>query len=130
MKLFTYALIIGSIVNAFYFNHFASKIIRKHLTITCLCNNDRPKTFYPLSKIYHEQYLKRLITKNITDYINHPILHNIHKKRKYSNNYTNNDLDDNDEDGDDLDDEDAEDLDDSDLEMDATGLRVALGKAG
>ena len=117
MKLFTYALIIGSIVNAFYFNHFASKITRKHLTITCLSNNDRPKTFYPLSKIYHEQYLKRLITKNITDYINHPILHNIHKKRKYSNNYTNNDLDDNDEDGDDLDDEDAEDLDE-DLEMD------------
>jgi len=116
MKLLIHStLFISCIVKAFYFNHFSSKNIRKHLTITCLTNNDRPRTFYPLSKIYHEEYLRRLNSKNITEYI---IKQKLHKKRKYSNNYINNDEDDKQDNNEKHDDLDDDDLDDDDLEMD------------
>lgn len=65
MNLIIRLILLTSIVNAFYFPQFQT--VRKSSAIHSIVRtSNKGRTFYPLSRIYHEEYLKRLQSNNIT----------------------------------------------------------------
>jgi len=108
---FNILLFIG-VVNAFIFPKIF-RTTREPITALYFSQYPRKQPSYPLSRIYHEQYLKRIQSRNTTDPLNKPTLRKIKRDREFKSNYY---ADDNNE-------EDEEEEED-DLEMDEEEMAI------
>jgi cell division protease FtsH len=96
------------LANAFIFPHF---IQPKHTILNLSKYPKREHSVYPLSKVYHDQYMRRLHSGNYTNYNNdNPIIKKIKRDRDFKRNYYK-------EDDSDDDDEDEYDMDDEEIAM-------------
>ena len=103
---FNILLLLG-LTNAIIFPKFF-RSTREPITTVFFTNYQRPKTSYPLSRIYHEQYLRRLQSRNNTESQNNPVLRKIKRDREFKSNYYNEEEEEHDDDDDDLEMDDEE----------------------
>ena len=85
------------LANAFIFPRFMQS---KHTVLNLSKYPKRQNSVYPLSKVYHDQYMRRLHSGNFTSFNNrNPIIKKIKRDREFKNNYYNeNEPDDSDDD--------------------------------
>jgi len=94
-----YILLVLGLANAFIFPSF---IQQKHTILNLSKYPKRDHSVYPLSKVYHDQYMRRLHSGNFTSYNNNNhVIKKIKRDREFKRNYykeDNSDYDDDDED--------------------------------
>jgi cell division protease FtsH len=91
-----YILLFLGLTNAFIFPSFVQQ---KHTVLNLSKYPKREHSIYPLSKVYHDQYMRRLHSGNFTSYNNNNhVIKKIKRDREFKRNYYKEDKQDDDDD--------------------------------